>query len=184
MDYLRQIAYNVNKINDWIGRTVSLLILPMIFILAYEVVMRYVFNKPTTWVHEIAGMLYAIYFLLGGVYTLRWDAHVNIEILYGRFSPRTKAIVDSFTWLFFYLFCFVILLKGIPFAWESVSFLERANTPFEGPVWLVKIFIPLSALLLLLQGLVKTIEKGILAITGVEISLSNPEIVTSKVEGH
>lgn len=173
MDYIRRIVVLVDKINEWVGRSICVLVFPIMFSLTYEVIMRYVFNRPTIWAHELSGMFYAIYFLLGGAYALRWDAHIRIDLLYGRLSNRRKAIVNSFTWMLFYLFCAVILLKGIPFALDSMLNLERSNSLLGLPVWLTKIFIPLSILLLLLQGLGKSIEWGILAITGVEISLSD-----------
>jgi TRAP-type mannitol/chloroaromatic compound transport system permease small subunit len=132
----------------------------------YEVIMRYIFNRPTVWAHEIAGMLYAIYFLLGGAYALRWDGHIQIEFLYIRLSARKRAIIDCCTWMFFYFFCGVILLKGLPFAWDSIVDMERSSSPFAPPIWPIKIFIPIAALLFLLQGSVKSIRMGIIAVTG------------------
>jgi len=172
---LKHFASFINKLNDWIGKVVCILILPMIAILLYEVIMRYAFNRPTVWAHEISGMLYAVYFLLGGAYALRWGGHIQIEFLYVRLSPRKRAIIDCCTWLFFYLFCGVILWKGVPFAWESILDLERSSSPLAPPVWPVKIFIPISALLFILQGLVKTVEMVTTAITGHDFHLLSPD---------
>ena len=172
---IKSFAKFINKLSDWIGRLVCVLILPMIAILLYEVIMRYVFDRPTIWAHETSGMLYTVYFLLGGAYTLRWGGHIQIEFLYIRFSPRTRAIVDCFTWTFFYLFCGVILWKGIPFTWDSISVLETSSTPFAPPIWPIKIFIPVSAVLFLLQGIVRSLEMFITAFTGQEANLLSPE---------
>ena len=109
---IKNFALFVNKLNDWVGRLVCVLILPMIAILLYEVVMRYVFDRPTVWAHETSGMLYTVYFLLGGAYTLRWGGHIQIEFLYVRLSPRKRAILDCCTWLFFYLFAASFYGKG------------------------------------------------------------------------
>jgi len=177
MEYskIQSFASFINNLNDWIGKIVCVLILPMIAILLYEVIMRYVFDHPTFWAHESSGMLYTIYFLLGGAYTLRWGGHIQIEFLYVRFSPRKRAIIDCFTWTFFYLFCGVILWKGIPFVLDSILAMERSSTPFAPPIWPIKLFIPISAMLFLLQGFVKSMETVITAITGQEAHLMSPE---------
>lgn len=169
MDSLRSFIRFVNRLNDQMGKIVSILIYPMIFILLFEVVMRYVFNRPTIWASELSGLLYGSYFLLGGAYAARWDAHIIIDFVYQRFSRRTKAIVDLITWTYFYLFCGVLLYKGAGYAWAATIHLERSNSPWEPYTWPVTLFIPLGALLMLLQGLTKTFQDFIMAFTGNEL---------------
>jgi TRAP-type mannitol/chloroaromatic compound transport system permease small subunit len=164
--YLRYFISFVNKLNDNVGKAFTMLIFPMILIMVGEVIARYLFNRPTIWVHELSGMLYSVYFLLGGVYALRWNAHVRVEIIYDRFSPRTKAIVDLAVWLFFYLFCVTLLVKGFAFGWSAMIIMEHSNSIWGPSVWPVKLFIPVAAFLLLLQGLTKTIKDIFTVITG------------------
>jgi len=155
--------------NDGVGKVISMLVFPMIGVLVWEVIMRYVFNQPTIWAHELSAMLYAIFFLLGGAYTLRWKAHINVDVVYVRLPPRIRAIVDLITWLFFYYFCTVMLWLGARFAWSSILKMERASTVWEPYIWPIKICIPLGALLVLLQGLTKTISDASIAFTGRDI---------------
>ena len=103
---------------------------------------------------------------------MRWNGHINVEILYGNLSQRTRATVDCFTWLFFYIFCGTIVWKGIPYAWDAMMNLERSNTVLAVPTWPVKILIPIVAILFLLQGLVRTIECLVFAFTGREFHFS------------
>ena len=161
----RWIAF-VDVINDRIGRAVSFLVYPMIGVLVWEVFMRYVFNRPTIWAHEMSALLYAVFFLLGGAYTLRWRAHINVDVLYVRLSPRSRAVLDLITWLLFYFFCGVMLWQGSQAAWKSFLRLERASTVWEPYVWPVKFCIPLAALLMLLQGFSKTVGDLYLIFTG------------------
>ena len=155
--------------NDWVGKITSMLVFPMIGVLVWEVIMRYVFNQPTIWAHELSAMLYAIFFLLGGAYTLRWKAHINVDIVYLRFPPRIRAILDLMTWMFFYYFCTVMLWLGAKFAWSSILKMERASTVWEPYIWPIKICIPLGALLVLLQGITKTISDVFMAFKGRDI---------------
>jgi TRAP-type mannitol/chloroaromatic compound transport system permease small subunit len=166
MRYFKFIVTLINNVNDWVGKIVSMLIFPMIFILLWEVIMRYVFNRPTIWAHELGAMLYAVSFLLGGAYALRWGAHVNVEIIYNRFSNRVRAVIDLVSWLFFYLFCGALLLESMVFAWRAVLRMELSETVWAPPIWPIKLCVPLGASLILLQGILKTIGDFITALTG------------------
>lgn len=138
----------------------------MIGVLVWEVFMRYVFNQPTIWAHELSALFYAVFFLIGGAYTLRWKAHISVDVLYVRLSPRSRAILDLITWLLFYFFCGVLLWQGSQAGWKSFLRMERASTVWEPYVWPVKFCIPLAALLMLAQGLTKTISDFYLIFTG------------------
>ncbi|WP_181701529.1 TRAP transporter small permease subunit [Chthonobacter albigriseus] len=60
----------------------------------YEVVMRYVFNAPTNWVHETTIALTALCFAYGGAYCLATDRHIRVVLLYEWVSPATRRILD------------------------------------------------------------------------------------------
>jgi len=143
----------IDKINEGIGKIVSFLVPIIIGITVYEVVMRYVFNSPTRWVHETSDHLFAFSFLLGGAYTFSQGGHVKVDVLYNHFSERNKVILDICTSFFFFLFIGLLLWKGGEMAWESVRLLERSQTPWGPYVFQVYLAVPVAALLMLLQGL-------------------------------
>ena len=143
----------IDKINAWIGKIVSFMIPIVIGITVYEVVMRYVFNSPTIWVHETSDHLFAFSFLLGGAYTFSQGGHVKVDVLYNHFSERNKVILDICTSFFFFLFIGLLLWKGGEMAWESVRLLERSQTPWGPYVFQVYLAVPIAAFLMLLQGL-------------------------------
>jgi TRAP-type mannitol/chloroaromatic compound transport system permease small subunit len=166
MPFMSRFISVIDWVTDGIGRAISFLVYPMIGVLVWEVLMRYLFNHPTIWAHELSALLYAVFFLIGGAYTLRWRAHINVDVLYARLSPRSRAVLDLVTWLLFYFFCSVLLWQGSQAAWKSFLRLERASTVWEPYVWPVKFCIPLAALLMLLQGFTKTISDLYLIFTG------------------
>ena len=156
----------IDRISEQSGKAVSFLVIFLVFVILYEIFVRYLFNSPTIWAHEIAQMVYGAYVILLGAYVLQRRGHVNVDILYNRFRPRTRAIIDLFTWLLFFYFCGLLLLKGGEMAWDSLKVLETEPTSFAPPVYPIKMMIPLGALLILLQGLAKFIRDLTLAITG------------------
>lgn len=168
MRQVRFVIGFVDNLNDALGTIIGVLVLPMTLILVWEVTLRYGFNSPTRWAHETSEFLYAAHFLLAGAYCLRRGSHVNVGILYNRFPSRVRAIVDLVTWLFFYLFLGVLLWKGLVAGWASVAVMEVTQSAWGPPYWPIKLTIPLAAVLMLLQGLRKTIGNIFLAITGRE----------------
>ena len=166
MNFFRKYIHAINTLNELVGRLVSYLIYPMILILVYEVIMRYVFDHPTVWAHELSAFLYAIVFLLGSSYAMRYNSHICVEILYARLPVRAQAILDLITWNFFYFFIGLLLWEGWPFALKSIHRMELAGSVWDPPIWPIKLCIPLGALLMLLQGSAKTIQDVHMAFTG------------------
>lgn len=142
------------------------MILAMMLVLVWEVLMRYGFNAPTCWAHETSQYFFGAHFIIGGAYALRWGSHVSVDVLYGRLSPRAAALLDLFTWLLFYIFCGFLLGRGWEAAWTSVTRWENTYSPWGPPLWPLRLTIPLAAVLVLLQGLTKTINDVYTAITG------------------
>ena len=104
MNVLKKCLRAIDVLNLWVGKTVSWVVILIIATTVYEVIMRYLFNAPTKWVFEFNYLIHGPYFLLLGAYTFAIDGHVNVDIIYGRLSPRAKAIVDLFTMPLFFFF--------------------------------------------------------------------------------
>jgi TRAP-type mannitol/chloroaromatic compound transport system permease small subunit len=166
---MKEFCRVIDWINEKAGKLISFLILILVAVVFYEICARYVFNRPTIWAQEISQMIYGAYVILLGGYVLQRGGHVNVEILYGKFRPRTRAIIDLFTWLLFFFFCGLILVKGWEMAWDSFIVRETEPTSFAPPVYPIKMTIPLGALLILLQGLARFLRSLTLAISGKEM---------------
>ncbi len=163
---MRRILAAIDAINDRIGKAVSFLVIAIVGVMVYEVIARYVFDAPTKWAYETVTFILGAYAILGGAYALRHGAHVNMDILHSRLSPRRRAILDVITSVFFFLFCVVLLWKGSEWAARSIRLSEHTWSPWGPPVYPVKILIPIGAFLLLLQGLSKLIRDLLTAFTG------------------
>lgn len=155
----------VDNLNDRLGRVLSLGILLIFGLLILEVVLRYLFNSPTKWANELTQMIFGEYVVLSGGHLLWCGGHVNVDILYSRLSPRTKAFMDVLTSTVFFAFCLMLLYFGGSLALESLSRWEHSQSPWNPPLYPVKLTIPLGAFLVLLQGMAK-LARDILVLTG------------------
>lgn len=162
---LQHILNVIDSISEWTGKVVSFFILIVTFVILYEVVSRYIFHSPTIWALEVSLAFYGIYVVFIGAYVLRVGQHVNVDILYGRFSLRVKAIIDLVTWLLFFLWVGTIIWKGWEVGWSSFVVKEREPTTFGCPVYPIKLSIPIGASLLFLQGLAGYIRNILIIIS-------------------
>lgn len=152
---MKAILHGINKISERTGETVSLLILPLIGIIVFGVIMRYIFNNPLDWDFESSLFAYGLHFMLGGSYCLMRGAHVSVEAIPGRLSKRGQILIQAVSSLVIIFCCIIIVLIGSPWAWQSTKILEHSihQTTFNPPIWWYKWVVPLSALLILLQAI-------------------------------
>ncbi|MEH6647876.1 TRAP transporter small permease subunit [Sulfitobacter sp.] len=150
-----QLARVITRINRFIGRWVSLAVLVIFALLLADVVMRYLVGTPTIWTAELATLIFGGYAVIGGGYLLAERGHVNVDIFYGSMSSKRRSLLDILTWPLFLLFVGVLLWQGWDIASDALADFERSNSVWKAPLWPTKALIPVAAILLLLQGLVR-----------------------------
>jgi len=153
-----RLLHVIDNVNEWVGKVVSFFTLAIIAVITYEVVMRYLLVKSQSWAPEMSTFLFGGLFLLGGGYGYLYGGHVNLDLLYIRFSPRGKAILDLITSIFVFLFLGVLIWKGWLMAWDSLIILETSGSAFAPPLFPIKLAIPIGGSLFMLQVIVKLIR--------------------------
>ena len=168
-NFFSAIVKKLDCISLWSGRLLSFLVLFMVGIIFWEVIMRYFFNRPTTWAMEAATMIFGIYMMGGGVYSLLKDGHVRMDIFYSRWSPRRKAIADIFTFPLFLSFIGILLYKATAYGFESFVMREYSSTPWGPPLYPLKLTVPVIIILMLSQGIANFIRNIALLFTGEDL---------------
>jgi TRAP-type C4-dicarboxylate transport system permease small subunit len=79
-----------DRLVDRVGAAVSYLFVVIVAITAYEVLMRYAFNAPTIWAHELAVALAATCFVIGGPVVHQRQQHITISVIYDRMGPAAQ----------------------------------------------------------------------------------------------
>lgn len=153
-----KLARAVTRLNLWIGKVAAWLIVPIFLLLMADVIMRYLVGSAAIWTAEFAQLIFGGYAVIAGGYLLVERAHVNVDIIYGKFSRANKALVDLATSFLFFLFLAVLIWQGVDMAWDSAEKFERSSSLWNPHIWPVKIMIPVAAVLLLLQGFVRLVS--------------------------
>jgi TRAP-type mannitol/chloroaromatic compound transport system permease small subunit len=154
------LARAIDHLNTWVGKAVAWLFLPLTYALVHEVVATKVFARPTVWAFDASYMLYGTIFMLGTAYTLSSDGHVRGDMIYRLWPARVQATIDLVLYLLVFFPAMVaMLIAGWSYASYSYSIGERSlQSPFGPIIWPLKMVIPLTAFLLLLQGVSQVIK--------------------------
>lgn len=149
----------IDGLCEWQGKIFAHLLLLATLQVCLEVTLRYAFNAPTAWGLELTIYLCAATYVMAGAYAHRFDAHIRVDFLYRRWSPRTRALVEVFiTDLLFFFFCGVLVYQSGLWAWQAVVQGLTSGTIWSPPIWPMRSILFLGSLLLLLQGVPKLIR--------------------------
>jgi len=163
---LRTYVRWVDALNRAIGRFVMyVLLFAMLGVLVYSIVAGPVFDRYPIWTVEMAQFIMAAYYILGGPYSVQMDGHVRMDVLYSRFSARTRAIVDSVTNLLVIFYLSILLAGGISSSAYAIQYNQHNYTAWGPPMAPIKIIMVVGIVLMLLQ-IVSTLIKDVAAIRG------------------
>jgi len=148
----------VNKLNTFIGKLSSLLPILLVFFTVYEVIMRYVFNKPTIWAWDLNAQIYAALVLLTGGYTMLERGHISVDFLVQNLSKKKRVLLDIITAVIVLFALIIIIIYGWEVAWDSFKKKEPMSTLWAPPLYTVKLMIPIGAFLIFNQRIVLLIQ--------------------------
>jgi TRAP-type mannitol/chloroaromatic compound transport system permease small subunit len=164
---LEKVSKIIELMSEWSGKTVAWVIIVQVIIINYEVVMRYFFNAPTIWSHVLSYLLGSTFVFLGMAYVWRHDANVRIDVFYGKFSPRIKAVTDNvFTIIFFFPLIFMLTKEFAKDTLDAYQVGERVWMAAWYPLlWPFKLAATVGFLLLSLQGIATFVKNIVVVIS-------------------
>jgi len=158
----------INTLNEWVGKTVNWLILALVVEVALDVILRKTTGKGLFWAFDVNYMIYGTQFMLAGAYTLKYNAHVRVDVVYNRFSPRGRATLEI---IFLLCLLFPASIFLIDACWEHflVATYQREIgivSAWHPPIYPFKAVMPVTFALLILQGVVIFAHNLVTAIKG------------------
>jgi len=150
----------IDAANNFIGKSVSWLILVAVLISAINAVSRKLFNLSSNAWLEAQWYLFSAVFLIAAGYTLLHSEHVKVDLLYSRYSRRTQLLVEIFGTIFFLLpFCLITIYLSWPIVEAKIASGETSNNTGGLVLWPVWLLIPIGFGLLALQGISELIKR-------------------------
>ena len=167
VNWASRIITTINTLNHWIGQIMSLLTLAVVLICFTIVVMRYLFQTSYVWMQDLYVWLHAVAFTLGAGYTLLYNGHVRVDVIYSSRGRQYRAWIDILGSVFFiWPFVLVVTTYAFPYIERSWWLLERSvNVGGLQGFYLLKSCLLGFAWLIGLQS-VSTSLSSILVLTG------------------
>ena len=142
---ISKLIYNLNELAGFVGWAIVLVLMILGF---YDVCMRYFFDAPSQWIYIILKLGVVVIVSVCAGYSFQHHSWVRIDILYDRFSKRTKAFIDLLCFPVVALFLGILLWTSIQRAILSVSMEQVTPTALRIPLYPVKVIIPIGVFLL------------------------------------
>ena len=157
---MKKFLFFIDSLSLWVGKSFAWLILVLTLGISYEVFARYIFRAPTTWAFDFSYINYGALFLMAGAYTLSRNGHVRADVFYRFWRPSTQAKMDLVLYIVFFLpAVLAFMYSGLNFAQMSIRFREVSIfSPAGVPVFPLKALIPVTGLLLFIQGIAEVIR--------------------------
>ncbi|WP_309496701.1 TRAP transporter small permease subunit [Sulfurovum sp.] len=134
------------KITKYLGIVLVIVMILMALNVFYDVVMRYVFSQSSIAMQEMEWHLFSVLILFGVSYALMEEAHVRVDILYERWTPKRKAMINMMGAIIFILpLSLLVATNSVEFVAEAFRLNEISGDP--GGLthrWIIKALIPLS----------------------------------------
>lgn len=124
----------IDWISIWISRIAMYIVAIIVAIMFYEVVMRYVFGRPTLWVNEMSLWLAGMVYLLAGLYVMQQRGHIRIFMLYDAVPRWMQRLFDLLSTLCICLFSAAIVWGGSKEAWDKLLRWETFGTAWDPPI--------------------------------------------------
>jgi TRAP-type mannitol/chloroaromatic compound transport system permease small subunit len=141
------------------GRLASWTGFALVCVMAFNVLLRYLFHTGSVAMQELEWHLMAPVSLLCIAYAIKHEGHVRVDILYGRFPPRLKQALEVVSCLAAVTFSIIIIKLSWGYVMQSYLIGEKSPDPGGLPYrFILKAMIPLGFLLLLIQSLAATLR--------------------------
>lgn len=152
----------IESLSEWLGRFSAWLLVALIFLVCYDVAMRYLFQAGSVGLQELEWHLFGLIFLFAAAYTLKHDEHVRVDVFYQArwMTDKHRAWVNLIGVVCFLIpFCILIIVSAWPFVANAFSYGEGSPDPGGLPYrWVLKAAIPVGFFFLALQGIAMAIR--------------------------
>lgn len=167
MRRLVRLADALDGFINGVGRIAAWASFALVALMAYNVLLRYFFRTGSVALQEMEWHIMAFLALMCMAYTTLKDGHVQVDILYVRFSPSLQRLITLISTTLMVAIAAILLKLTIPYVLQSYAIGERSPDP--GGLdnrWILKGLMPLGFGLLLVQSFSAWLRALIAVITG------------------
>ena len=125
----------IDRLSVFIGRVTMMLIALMTGVMLYEVLLRYVFERPTLWANELTLWIAGFVFLCSGIYAMQQRCHIRIFLLYDVMPRAIQRLFDCIWTFLMVLFAFFLVYGSYKQIFVNKLYKwETFGTAFDPPL--------------------------------------------------
>lgn len=160
MRWLIGLSRAIDRVNFWIGKATSWLILVAVLVSSINATVRKVLDTSSNAWLELQWVLFSAVFLLCASWTLLANEHVRIDIVNSFFSRRVKNVIEIVGHAVFLLpLAAIMLITSLPFFLSSWRLDEQSASAGGLPQWPAKSLVFIGFALLFAQGVSELIKR-------------------------
>jgi len=96
----------------------------LVFFTFADVVLRYIFNRPTVGGFELSEYATAVIVATSIAYTTFKKGHIGVDLVIQRLSQRKREIINTVTW-------FLSLILFVLITWQSILYAKELSSTFQ-----------------------------------------------------
>lgn len=147
MHFLSLLRKGFNRIAapaaSWLAGAGVLALVAMMFIVTFDVVLRYFFNDPTVWAGEIASFLTISVVFLGLAQNIRFNDHIRIDVFTSLLPTRARLFLDVAAYAVAVVFSLVLFMG----CWDRFANFWMRHTVSDSPA-MIPLWIPMVPVVL------------------------------------
>ncbi len=116
----------------------------MVVSITYDVAMRYIFSRPTSWALEVNTFLLALLAVVPACEVLQARSHIRVGFFQERLPVFFKGPIAMLRGAAGAFFCGVMTWKGALMTWQAYQHNDRMSTSLGTPMVIPYLFLPLG----------------------------------------
>lgn len=159
---MRGLVRAIDRLSLAFGQIAAAIVIVLVVLMLYDVVLRYMFNAPTSWGNDINTWLMGTSFVLSIAYAMSTDSHVRVDLLYNDATKHRMPVVDLIGFTFLVLPTVAWLTSGLLGHFlEAFKSGERSGTGGWNPiVWPFRLVLFVGFMILTLQIVAEIIKRA------------------------
>jgi C4-dicarboxylate transporter DctQ subunit len=153
--FFRNLGVIVSIINKVFMSFASLMMAGLMVVVCIDMALRYFFSSPLIWGTEVTEILLLYITFLGAAWVLHEDAHVVIDVIINHVEEKKRKWLNVISYFLIGIVSVILIYYGFLTTYDHYTRGVFNPTILETPIALIIVIIPVGAIPLFLEVLLK-----------------------------
>lgn len=145
------LAAGIDRLSGITGTIAGIILFGAALVMAYEAIMRRVFDSPTVWAYSVSLFILMWFTLLAAPLVIRDNRHIAADFFVSFFSERVQSLMRIIGYILGLIFLFCIGYYGFWYMMEALRIGRTSIELLRYPMWILLLILPITGILHFLQ---------------------------------